>query len=378
MKTVRRLIYRELALSIAYVCLGFLALFLFFDLVDELSANRPTSYQFLQAFGYVALLMPGHLYELLPIGVLIGTVMVMARFAQSSEFTILRTSGLSPWLALKTLLIMGAILGLLTFVIGDYIAPAANQAGQFLKAKSTASPLTLGRTGAWLKERQAYTHFAVNVGALTSSGTMTQVRIYEFNHQGMIVSLTDADTANFDAGAWRLNQAQRTEFPSVLPTNQRVDRASVPLGQDARLLTHALPEYRWPTEMTAPMIAAALLKPERMGLVDLFRYSQHLDENGQTSQLYETEFWKKLFYPLSCLVMMVLGLPFAYLHFRQGGISGYVFVGVIAGISFILLNNVFGYIGLISNWQPWFAAAAPSLLYLTLSLGAFSWVVLKR
>jgi lipopolysaccharide export system permease protein len=32
--------------------------------------------------------------------VLIGTIFVMARFAQSSEYTILRTSGLGPWRAL--------------------------------------------------------------------------------------------------------------------------------------------------------------------------------------------------------------------------------------------------------------------------------------
>jgi lipopolysaccharide export system permease protein len=368
MRTVRRLIYRELAVSIAYVCTGFLALFMFFDLVDELSSNRPSTYQLVQAFAYVALLLPGHLYELLPIGVLIGSVMVMARFAQSSEFTILRTSGLSPWLALKTLLIMGAALAVLTFLVGDYVAPAANQAGQFLKAKSTDSALTLGQTGAWLKERQAYNHYAVNVGALASDGTMVQVRLYEFNNKGVLISLTDAEQADFDVGAWRLLKAKRLEFP---------EQRTASLGE-MRLSTQTLPEYRWPTEMTAPMIAAALLKPERMGVLDLFRYSQHLDDNGQTSQVYETEFWKKLFYPLSCLVMMVLALPFAYLHFRQGGISGYVFMGVITGISFFLLNNVFGYIGLISNWQPWLAAAAPSLLYLTLSLGAFSWVVFKR
>jgi lipopolysaccharide export system permease protein len=368
MKTVRRLIYRELAISIAYVCLGFLALFLFFDLVDELSSSHPSSYQFVQALAYVALLMPGHLYELLPIGVLIGSVIVMARFAQSSEFTILRTSGLSPWLALKTLLIMGAGFTALTFVMGDYVAPAANQAGQFLKAKNTASTLTLGQTGAWLKERQAYQQFAVNVGALGSDGTMLAVRIYEFNNKGGMVSLTDAQKATFSEGAWRLEQTKRFELPLG---------ALSKLG-DMKLSAQLIPDFYWPTEISAQMVAAALLKPERMGVLDLFRYSRHLDQNGQTSQIYETEFWKKLFYPLSCLVMMMLALPFAYLHFRQSGISGYVFLGVITGISFFLLNNVFGYIGLISNWQPWLAAATPSLLYLTLSLCTFSWVIFKR
>ena len=126
------------------------------------------------------------------------------------------------------------------------------------------------------------------------------------------------------------------------------------------------------------MVTTALLKPDRMRTIDLFQYIQHLNANQQSAQRFEIEFWRKVFYPLSCLVMVVLALPFAYLHFRQRGIAGYVFGGVMAGISFFLLNNVFGYIGNLQNWQPWLTAAAPGLIYSMISLGAFGWLVLRR
>ena len=102
------------------------------------------------------------------------------------------------------------------------------------------------------------------------------------------------------------------------------------------------------------------------------------DANGQTSQRYEIEFWKKVFYPLACLVMVVLALPFAYLHFRAGGITSYVFGGVMIGISFFLVNNVFSHAGNLQNWYPWLTAAAPGMLYSVLSLAAFGWLVLRR
>jgi len=51
---------------------------------------------------------------------------------------------------------------------------------------------------------------------------------------------------------------------------------------------------------------------------------------------------------------------------------------VMAGISFFLLNNVFGYIGTLQSWWPWLAAAAPGMLYTALSLSAFGWLVLRR
>jgi lipopolysaccharide export system permease protein len=43
-----------------------------------------------------------------------------------------------------------------------------------------------------------------------------------------------------------------------------------------------------------------------------------------------------------------------------------------------LLNNVFGYIGNLQNWQPWLAAAVPGIIYSVLSLTAFAWLVLRR
>jgi lipopolysaccharide export system permease protein len=83
-------------------------------------------------------------------------------------------------------------------------------------------------------------------------------------------------------------------------------------------------------------------------------------------------------YPFACIVMMALALPFAYLHARAGGVSLKVFGGIMLGISFVLLNNVAGHLGLLNNWTPWLAASAPSALYLGLSLAAFGWLVRYR
>ena len=367
MKTVRRLIYAEIVYAVAFVALGFLALFFFFDLVDELPAigrDGPQGYQLTHALLYVALLVPSHLYELLPIAVLIGCVFVMARLAQSSEFTILRTSGLGPWLALMTLLKLGLVFTALTFVIGDYLAPPADRAAQLLKARFKGE-ITIGQTGAWLKERRGASSASVNVRAILPDGSMSGVRIFEFSPDGYFLAQIEADKARFGPGEWILQDARRAEFGSGAADRVSVTRSTVA-------------QYRWPTELTSDMVSAAVLNPSRMRLVDLFVYMRHLEANKQTAQRYQIEFWRKVFYPLSCLVMVVLALPFAYLHFRSGNITSAVFGGVVIGISFFLLNNVFGYIGNLNGWVPWIAAAIPSVIYTFISLGAFVWLVLKR
>ena len=392
MRTIRRLIYGEVFYAVAFVTLGFLALFSFFDVVDQvqkIGSPHTPDYQLPQALTYVALLLPSHLYELLPITVLIGTIFVMARFAQSSEFTILRTSGLGPWRALRTLLAVGAGFVVLTFAVGDYVTPWADRAAQLLKARYEGN-ITVGQTGAWLKEKQQYSQFAANVSAIAPDGTMRGLRILEFDNRGRVVSMTRAESARFaGVDAWTLSQVERTEFTldaassantSKAPGSSRSARgtATVPGINDVRVDRVKMDEYRWPTGISSEMVSTAVLKPERMGTIDLFQYIRHLDANGQAAQRYEIEFWKKVFYPLSCLVMVVLALPFAYLHFRNEGISGYVFGGVMAGISFFFLNNVSGYMGELQQWTPWLTAALPGMVYTLLSLAAFGWLVLKR
>lgn len=366
MKTIRRLIYVEVLQAVAFVSVGFLALFFFFDLVEELpNVGRGIQpYRMTQVLVYVALRMPNHLYELLPIAVLIGTIFVMARFAQSSEYTILRTSGLGPWRALRTLLVLGLGFTILTFATGDYLAPLSSRTAQLLKSRMDGG-ISTGSTGAWLKERQRYLSYNVNVKSLTPEGQMRGIRIFEADSRGYLVSITQAQRASFGDAAWVLQDVDRTEFNVGDGTRSRVERMK-------------MATLRWPSEITQEMVSVALLKPDRMSTIALFQYIQHLSANAQTSQRYEIEFWRKVFYPLSCMVMVVLALPFAYLHFRSGGITSYVFGGVLIGISFFLLNNVFGYIGNLQNWLPWVASGAPGLIYMMISLGAFTWLVLRR
>jgi len=320
--------------------------------------------------------------------VLIGTIFVMSRMAQSSEYTILRTSGLGPWRALKLLLGLGAFFVVFSFAIGDYLAPASEKAAQLLKAKYQ-STITVGQTGAWLKEKQPYNNYVANIKKLSSSNEMLDVQVFEFNNKGAVVSVTRAAIATFgDGHSWLLKNAIRSEFDipmtsqtASINSSDSVSNSAGPLPegrQSAGINRTQTDNFRWPTGITPEMVSVALLKPERMATYDLFTYIRHLDANGQVAQRYEIEFWRKVFYPLSCLVMVILALPFAYLHFRSGGIAAYVFSGVLIGISFFLLNNLFGYVGNLRNWQPWLAAATPGLLYMTISLAAFGWLVLRR
>ena len=369
MKTVRQLLYRVITASVLFVALAFLSLFFFIDFVDELDGVGSRGRTAWHAVLAAALEVPGHLYELLPIAVLIGTIYSLARLAQSSEFTILRTGGLGPGRALGLLAVLGVVFGVLTFLIGDYLAPASERQGVVLKARFSGG-IEFGGAGAWLKEKRQTPDgehsFSVNVAGATSAGQLAGIRIFEFDANGRLVARTEAREGRVgDRGLWQLSDARIARWPAARSPNAAVS-----------IETHAT--LAWPSTLTAAVVAAAVLPVGTMTTAELWRYSAHLSDQEQASQQHQIRFWRKALYPLACLVMVALALPFAYMHARAGSVSYKVFGGIMLGISFVLLNNLSGHIGMLRGWTPWVAAATPSLVYLALSMAAFAWLVRYR
>ena len=374
MRTVRRLLYRDIVSSVMFVALAFLSLFFFIDFVDDLDEIGRRG-RTVWHVGLTALYeVPGHFYDLLPIAVLIGTIYSLARMAQASEYTILRTGGLGPGRALRLLAVLGVAFGLVNFFVGDYVVPASERAAVLLKAQFSGG-LRVGRAGAWLKERQATPQgersVSVNVAGTSATGELEGIRIYEFDADGGLVERIVAHQGRVGLdGTWTLSAVQRTRWPRP---NQGSASAPTRAVEDEKL-----PTLQWKSALDAGMVAAAVLPVNTMTTLELWRYSSHLNDQEQAAQQHQISFWKKALYPLSCLVMVGLALPFAYMQPRSGGISLKVFGGIMLGISFVLLNNLAGHIGVLRSWTPWIVAATPSTLFLFMSLAAFAWLVRYR
>ena len=370
MRTVRRLLYRDVVSSVAFVTLAFIAFFFFIDFVDELDGivrGKRTLWPVVLA---ALLEVPGHLYDLAPITVLIGTIYALARLAHSSEFTILRTSGLGPGRALRTLAAIGAAFSAVTYVVGDYAAPAAERALAQLRAE-TSGGLRVGSAGAWLKERRSGPEgersYSINVGGTSATGALDDVLIFEFDHDGRLLTRLGAKQALVDKkGLWTLRDVIVTHWPKAIA------------GRDDSVREEQLASLDWPSTLGADVVAAAVLPLATMTTLELWRYSAHLSGQEQAAQSHEIRFWSKALYPLACVVMVALALPFAYMHARAGGVSLKVFGGIMLGISFVLLNKLAGHIGLLRDWTPWVAASTPSILYLLMSMAAFAWLVRFR
>jgi lipopolysaccharide export system permease protein len=377
MKVLQRYFAVEILQAVLFVLAGFLALFAFFDLMGELPAVGHGGYRLQHALSFVLLRLPGYVYELMPIAALIGSVFALSQFAARSEFTIMRASSMSTFQAGWMLAKIGLLLVIATFLIGEYVAPMATQTAENLKLSAQgASVAQKFRTGLWTKDvlrvngltgATTGTRF-LNVREIRPDGKLYGVKLYEFNLDFRLNSLTMAAHAEYQgANTWRLVDVAESRFSDNA-------KATAGLDTSAAVSTMKVPTKDFVSEITPQILSVLFADPERMSAYDLAIYKRHLAENKQNTERYEIAFWKKLIYPFAVFVMMALALPFAYLHFRAGGVSLKIFAGIMIGVSFQLLNSLFSHLGLLNTWPALLTAILPSSVFLLAALGSLWWV----
>jgi lipopolysaccharide export system permease protein len=372
MRVLDRYVSREVVGAVVFALVAFLALFAFFDLISELPQVGRGGYELQHAFLYVAMGLPGYVYDLMPIAALIGTIYALAQLAAKSEFTIMRASGLSTGRAGWMLAKIGIVFVLITFLFGEVIAPASSEMGERLKLQAQGSTVSKEfRTGLWTKdvirangiEGDPIGSRFLNVADVTPEGQLQGVKMYEFDREFHLTAMVTADRAEYkDNNVWRMANVTETVFP-----RNATEISSV-------VTTKQLPSRDLVSEITPDILSVLFADPDRMSAYGLATYTRHLAENKQTTERYEIAFWKKLFYPLAVLVMMALALPFAYLHFRAGGVSLKIFIGIMIGVSFQLLNSLFSHLGLLNTWPPLATAVLPSATFLLVAIAALLWV----
>ena len=373
MRVIQRYFTAEITRSVLFALAAFLALFAFFEMMGQLEQVGRNGYKLQQAVFYVLMGLPGNVYELMPTAVLIGTIYTLSQLAARSEFTIMRVSSMSTGMAAKVLLRIGVGFAVLTIVFGELIAPKASEWAEKLKLQAQgASMSSQFRSGMWAKdvikdnglEGNVTGSRFINIQTVQPDGRIEGVKLYELDTDFHMARMVVAKDGIYEGNhQWVLNDVVQSDFVG---------------GKDRKITepvkTVKLPQLKLVSEVTPEILSVLFADPDRMSAYDLLAYTKHLEANNQRTDRYEIAFWKKIVYPLSIFVMLALALPFAYLHFRAGGVSLKIFTGIMIGVCFQLINSLFSHLGLLNTWPACMTAALPSLLFMVLAIGALWWV----
>lgn len=353
MKVIFRYLATEALTASLFVFTALMTLFALFDLINELDSLGKGGYGFWRILFYVVLSVPGHLYELLPVAALIGTLVALSRMVENSEFTIMLVSGISIRQIAGYLMLIGLIFTLLTFIFGEVVAPASERYAEQMKLKATNALVAQAfRSGLWVRDDRNF----INVREVSPEGALRDISVYTFDAQFRLIKIYHAGSGKFLHGnVWQLKQIEETRFS---PTGISV--AKFPAGE-------------WQSVLTPGIMNILLVAPEKMSAIDLWGYIQHLHDNHQPSKRYEIALWSKLIYPFAAPIMILLALPFAYHKPRSGSVSTRVFAGIMLGLGYHLFNRLFAYIGLLNDWPALMSALVPTVGFLIVGI-----LLLKR
>lgn len=354
MRILARYLTGQVLASAGFVLLALLVLFAFFDAMKELGNLGRNNYELGQATVVVLLSLPGHLYEILPVAALIGTLFALSRLVGNSEYAVMRVSGLSTWRVAGYFAVIGVLLSLLVLVLGEYVAPWSEQTAQRYKLAATRAVVAQQfRSGLWVKDGSAF----INVREVMPDNTLRGIEIYSFDAEGRLDWIRAADQADWRGSqAWDLQQVVETHF-----SNDGI-RSTRSKNMD------------WQSVLTPDILSVLLVAPEKMSARTLWRYVAHLKANNQKATRYELALWTKFISPFVIPIMMLIAMPFAIQGPRAGGTSSKIFIGILAGLGFHLLSRLFGHLGLLNDWPAAMVASLPLLIFLSIALIGIRWV----
>lgn len=333
-----------------------IAMFSFFDLIQEFESLGTGNYGLGKVLLFVLMSAPGHVYEVMPVAVLVGCMLSLGQFARYSELIILRVSGVSLLDIALLLLKVGLAFTLLTFIIGELITPLSEKMAQRMRLKATDSVVTQDfRSGLWVKDSNSF----INVEEVLPDATLLNIHIYEFDKNFKLSAASNAKSGQFIDDDWQLKEVTKTTF-----------------NKDSVHINH-LPEAKWHSLIRPELLNVLLVMPEKMSAWNLYSYINHLATNKQKTTRYEVALWAKMIYPLACMVMVILALPFGFIQQRSSGASAKIFIGIMLGVIYQILNRTFVHLGVLNDWSPLFSAIMPTILFLIAGLSMIRYTELR-
>ena len=346
MNIVDRYIGRAMLYSTVLVFAVLIGLFTFFEFIDKLDDVGRAEFGIWDVLSYLVLTLPKKAYELFPMAALLGTTMALSTLAVDSELIALRAAGVSLLRIVAAVAKTGLLFVLLAVMIGEGVAPASEQLAQRNRAEAMRVGIQQDNNSIWLREGDSF----VNIGEVLPDFSILRVNIYQFDQYNQLRNQVYAERAVYEGGRWRLQRVSQSQIAA--------DRIGI--RNEA--------EQQWLSGVDPDVLGVFAVKPEGLSAWSLFRYIRHLSRNHQDTARYELALWYKLIAPLSTGVMVILAIPFVFTQPRSTGMGFRLFVGIMIGLAFFVLNRGFGFYSLLYGIPPLLGATLPTLAFFLLAL----------
>ncbi len=345
LSTIDRYIGRSILFTSVLVLLVLVALAGIFGMVRELDEVGKGSYTVSKAFYYIFLTLPGKAYLFFSPAVLMGSLLGLGALAANSELTVMRAAGVSNARIIRSVLITGVGLMALITVLGEFVVPKSEQIAEQLRLTALEKLLSVhSRNGLWVKSGDRY----IKISTVMPDFRLTELTIHEYVDQKLYKSIAASQAVPQESG-WLLTDLAVTELTDTGTVISRID------------------EEFWPDLVNAEVLQSLSISPESLSVRNLLEQVSYLRSNQLDSERMELALWVKLTSPFATIVMLMLSLPFVFGSQRGGGAGQKIFIGIMLGIGYVLLNKLLTHLGLARGLSPAMSAILPLALFLTIA-----------
>lgn len=319
-----------------------LAVDLFFIFAQEVQDIGKGNYGLKEVLTYVGLVAPGRIHEILPMAALLGSLMSLGALASGSELIAIRAAGVSVLRISQSVLKAGLIILVIAAVIGEWLAPWAEQQAQQRRSLAVSGTVTLqSQHGLWARDGDTF----INIRDVLPDGRLSNLEVYELGKQGGLQAAMRARYAEHLGKGWQLEGVQRGDIK---------DR-SVTLTQAETL--------EWPSLLSPRLLNVVTIDPADLSARDLYKYSRYMHDNGLDASRYDLAFWRRVLAPIAGLVMLFLSIPFVFGPLRDAGAGQRLLWGVLIGVTFFLFERTMSQIGQLYGLSALLSASLPSLVF---------------
>lgn len=327
-----------------------LTLFNLFTFSDELKDLGKGSYGLKEIFFYLALTSPRVFYELVPASALLGSLFILGAMGNNRELIAMRAAGLSVLGIIKAVMVAGAILVIISLLVGEFIAPVTERMAQLIKVSAQNKQLLMNaKYGLWLREDKKF----INVRQIVDDGHLADISIYELDDQQRLhVALHAEEAVYLGNQQWNLKNIRKSEISTQ------------------QMQASTLSEQLWKSSIAPNLLKIVVVNPNNLSLVDLNSYIGFLKKNHQKSRAFQLAFWGRVVNPLVTFIMLLISAPFVIGVKRGVSVGARMMIGVIIGMGFNIIDKIVGHLGLIYDLNPPLIAFIPSLTVLAIALFA--------
>jgi lipopolysaccharide export system permease protein len=348
-KRVDRLVAMAVLGSVGLTWLTIVGFDAFRIFISELNDVGQGQYTLTKAITYVLLTVPRRCYEMFSYSALIGGLLGLGGLAGSGELTALRAAGLSKFRICASVVFALTTLTAVVTLVGETIGPYGEQKAQALQLAAKSKDVALAKGGSlWARDGDT----VINAkrgrrhgGAVELNG----VRVFEFDPEGRLTSLSLAERAVHAANAWTLYNVRRTVF-----------------GVDSAAST-VKAEDHWESGLDPALLSLSIVQAQYMTLRDLSRNIFYLERNHQDASTFRQAYWERLFYPVSVLALAFCAVPFAFGTLRSGGLAKRLFIGMVLALCFYFAQRAIVNMGAVYGVHPGIANLIPPLLLAALA-----------